>query len=191
MQQLVAWDKSLLKLINSQWHHPFFDSVLPFLRIAEFWVPLYIFLIAVVLINVPKNGKWWVLFAAITAIITNFISSDIIKENIKRLRPCNDALNASWFRVLEHFSFPQSSSFTSSHAANHFGIAMFIYITTPHLFGKWRYVFFAWAASICYTQMYVGVHYPLDILAGSIIGLLIGSITGKIFNSKFKILNIA
>lgn len=181
MHQLVAWDKSVLKLINSQWHHPFFDTVLPFLRIAEFWVPLYIFLIAVILINAPQNGKWWVVFAILTAIATNFISSDIIKENIHRLRPCNDPLNASWFRALENFSFPHSSSFTSSHAANHVGLAMFIFITTPHFFGRWRYLFFIWAASICYTQMYVGVHYPLDILGGTIIGLLIGGIMGKIF----------
>jgi membrane-associated phospholipid phosphatase len=182
MQQILAWDRSILKLRNSQWHNSFLDSVLPFFRIAEFWVPLYLFLIVFVLLNNKKNGLYWVILAILTSIITNFISSDIVKENIKRLRPCNDPINASWFRALDNLSFPQSSSFTSSHAANHFGIAFFIMLTCAPYFGKWRFLFLLWASLVCYTQMYVGVHYFTDILGGAAIGLIVGLLASKVYN---------
>jgi undecaprenyl-diphosphatase len=64
--------------------------------------------------------------------------------------------------------------FTSAHAANHFGLAMFLFITLRPILGNWLYLFFVWAAIICFAQVYVGVHYPFDILAGAILGCLVG-----------------
>ena len=182
MQNIVAWDHALFKLINNSWHNSFFDAVLPYIRIAEFWVPLYFFLLLFAVINFQVKGWQWFLIAGLTAIITNFISSDLIKQNIHRLRPCNNPAIADWVRVVMVKYRPQSSSFTSSHAANHFGIAMYLFTTLKNICGKWMGLFFVWAFCICYAQMYVGVHYPLDILGGTIIGLGIGFITGKLFN---------
>jgi membrane-associated phospholipid phosphatase len=185
MQLLTDWDKALFKMINSQWHAGFFDSVLPYLRIAEFWWPLYFFLLLFATINFKKNGWIWVLFAAITVIACNFISSDIIKENIFRLRPCNDPAMADWIRVVHVKYRPQSSSFTSSHATNHFGFAMFFYSTLKNVLGKWTALFFLWAGVISYTQIYVGVHYPLDVICGAILGSAIGYLTATLFNKQF------
>jgi undecaprenyl-diphosphatase len=80
---------------------------------------------------------------------------------------------------------PQSSSFTSSHAANHFGMAMFIYTTFKTRFPKWPALFFVWAFLISFAQVYVGVHYPLDITAGALIGILIGYLSGRSFNRTY------
>jgi undecaprenyl-diphosphatase len=65
-------------------------------------------------------------------------------------------------------------SFTSSHATNHFGVATFLFVTLGRFFGSWKYLIFIWAALICYAQVYVGVHYPLDVLFGALLGFAIG-----------------
>jgi undecaprenyl-diphosphatase len=85
--------------------------------------------------------------------------------------------------LLDHCS--GGFSFTSSHAANHFGLAMFLFISLNPLFKKYTWLFFVWAAMIAYAQVYVGVHYPVDVLAGAIIGLLVGKLNGNIFK-KFQ-----
>jgi len=80
---------------------------------------------------------------------------------------------------------PQSSSFTSSHAANHFAAAMFIFTTfKKSVSAKWAFLFL-WAAMISYAQVYVGVHFPFDIFCGAIVGVILGYIPASIFNKKF------
>jgi len=185
LQSIIDWDKSVIKIINGQWHHPFFDAIMPFVRNMETWVPLYFFLILLLVINFKKRGGWWVLFATITVMCSDFMSSQLIKKNFFRLRPCNDPSNAAWFRIIEGISFPQSSSFTSSHATNHFALAVFFFLTCRQVFGKWSYLFFVWAASICYAQMYVGVHYPIDIICGAVLGSCIGYLAATGFKKWF------
>jgi len=184
MVQLLRFDLQLFKIINGQWHNAFFDTLMPFLRNSIVWVPLYVFLILFVVINYKKTGWWWVLFAACTPILTDFISSTLIKNNVPRLRPCNDPALADYIRVLVNYR-PQSSSFTSSHAANHFGIATFFYLSLKTKQNKWPWLFFLWAFAISYAQVYVGVHYPLDITCGALIGILIGYLCGKSFNRNY------
>lgn len=178
----MEWDKTVLRYINARWQNPFFDWLMPFLRNADMWIPFYFFLILFVLFNYKKTGWWWVLAAACTPVLTDYISSGLIKENIHRLRPCNEPALAGWLRILPGLSFPQSSSFTSSHAANHFGMATFLFLTFKKEIGKWAGVFFLWAASICYAQVYVGVHYPFDIICGALVGIMVGYTTGTLFN---------
>ena len=184
MQQILSFDRHLFKLINSEWNNGFFDWLMPWMRNSYVWYPLYIFLILLVAVNYKKKTLWWILFGAGTVIITDFISSELIKENIWRLRPCNDPDYTSWIHILVGYR-PQSSSFTSSHAANHFGIAMFLYLTLKPKLTKWMAVFFLWAFMISFAQVYVGVHYPLDITAGALIGILIGYLSGKSFNRTY------
>ena len=184
MQQFLSYDKHLFKIINYNLHNVFFDWLMPWMRNAEMWYPLYLFLLLLVTINYKKNGWWWVLFFVVTVIASNFVSSTLIKENIFRLRPCNDPSIAGWVRVLVGYR-PQSSSFTSSHAANHFAMAMFLFVSFKNLYGKWPLLFFVWAFLISFAQVYVGVHYPLDITCGALIGILIGYLCGKSFNRNY------
>ncbi len=183
-QELLSYDLHLFRLINSDWHNPFFTWLMPWLRNSEVWYPLYLFLFLLAAINFKKTGWWWIVFAASTVILTDFVSSTIIKEYVWRVRPCNNPEYASWINILVGYR-PQSSSFTSSHAANHFGLAMFFYLTLKKRFGKWPLLFFLWAFSISYAQVYVGVHYPADIIAGAMIGILIGYLSGRSFNRNY------
>ena len=185
MNKLARFDKELFNLINGKWHNDFFDAVMPFLRNANFWLPLYLFLFLFVLSNFRKNAWWWIFFFAGTVILANFISSNVIREIFFRLRPCNDPAMADNIRVLVNYR-PQSSGFISSHAANHFAMAAFLYLTLKDYIGKWGLLFFLWAFIIVYAQVYVGVHYPFDILRGTLIGFVFGYLSAKAFNKTYN-----
>ncbi len=184
MKQLLSFDQQIFKVINNQWSNSFLDWLMPWLRNSEMWYPLYLFLIVLIAVNCKKNVLWWIVFAACTIILTDFVSSKIIKENIIRLRPCNEPGISTWVNVLVGYR-PQSSGFTSSHAANHFGMAMFLFLTLRSRFKKWPFLFFFWAFGISFAQVYVGVHYPLDIICGGLIGILIGYLSGRSFNRNY------
>jgi membrane-associated phospholipid phosphatase len=184
MHKVLQLDKGLFKLINYTWHNNFFDFLMPWLRDAELWAPLYFFLILLIAVNYKKTGLWWVAFFLSTVVISNYVSSNIIKEHIARVRPCSNPEFASWIRILVGY-IPMNSSFVSSHAANHFALAIFFYLTLKEQFGKWPLLFFLWAFFISYAQIYVGVHYPTDVLGGTFVGLLIGYFTAKLFNKYF------
>lgn len=184
MKELLSYDRHLFRVINSEWSNPFFDWLMPFLRNSVTWYPLYLLLILLVAVNFRKTGWIWILFAAGTIYLCDFVSSGIVKQYLVRLRPCNVPDYASWIHVLVGYR-PQSSSFTSSHACTHFGMAMFYYLTLKTHFKKWPALFFLWAFSIAFAQVYVGVHYPLDVTGGAVIGILIGYLSGKSFNSNY------
>lgn len=186
MQSLIKLDKYFFELINNKWHNNLFDFMMPFIRNSQFWIPLYLFLFVFLMINFEKNKGWWILFAALIPILADFISSDIIKNNFYRLRPCNDPSMIDITRFLLNYR-PQSSSFTSSHATNHFAMATFFYYTIKNRTGNWTKLFFLWAGLICYAQVYVGVHYPIDVIVGGLIGFSIGYIASTFFNNKFAL----
>jgi membrane-associated phospholipid phosphatase len=149
------------------------------------WVPLYLFLLVYAITNFPKKAASWIVGLAITPSITDLISSRLIKPAFARMRPCNDPTLVDSIRILvDHCG--QNGSFTSSHAANHFGIAMFIWLTMKNVWGDYAAIFFIWAATISYAQVYVGVHFPLDVIGGAILGCLIGWLIATIFNRVNK-----
>jgi undecaprenyl-diphosphatase len=106
-----------------------------------------------------------------------------VKEFFDRVRPCSEPTLAGHVRLLLN-RCPSSGSFTSSHAVNHFGIATFIYVTMKDIFKNSGKLFFIWAATICYGQVYVGVHYPLDVIGGAVLGCLLGYAIAMIFKSQ-------
>lgn len=181
LQKIKQFDHILFSKINGEWHNSFLDGLFPFTRETFFWLPFYFFLLLFITINFKIKGWLWVMFFAATIIFSDFVSSVIIKENIMRLRPCNDPMLADKIRFLVKYC-PGSSSFTSSHACNHFAAAMFIFTTLKIILGKWRWLIFLWAIIPSYAQVYVGVHFPADIIGGAAAGILIGYLTAYLFN---------
>jgi undecaprenyl-diphosphatase len=183
LQRILYFDYSLFTKINRQWTNPFFDAVLPFLRESEVWVPFYLFLLVFATLNFAKKGWIWSFALIMTAIMSDLVSSSIIKQLIFRYRPCQDPVISQYVRVLVNYC-PQSSSFTSSHACNHFSIAMFIFMTMKHT-SKWWMLVFLWAFAISYSQIYVGVHYPIDVIGGTILGCIIGYGMSAFFRNRY------
>jgi undecaprenyl-diphosphatase len=174
LQQAVLIDKSLFSLINSGMSNALFDAALPFFREKWFWAPLYLFVVAHAFLH-PKLKGWLVVVGLIAAVgAADLVSSRAIKKNVQRLRPCNDPEMVD--QVVKRVGCGGGYSFTSSHAANHFAAAIFLI----SVFGltRWKkYGLLLWAGLICFSQVYVGVHYPADVFFGALLGLGIGHLT--------------
>jgi membrane-associated phospholipid phosphatase len=183
VQKANQLDKHWFLLLNKQHTATWLDHIMPVWREASTWVPLYVFLILFGSLNMGKNAWKWIVFSIIAVAISDQISSGLIKNWVARPRPCSDAEMQLLGRLLLN-RCPSSGSFTSSHATNHFTIAMFWFLSLQLLVPKkWLYLFFVWAASICYGQVYVGVHYPLDVVVGALLGCTIGLGIYKIYNT--------
>lgn len=176
LETILQWDLTIFEFINQTFTNGFFDWFLPIMRYKYVWVPLYIFLISFLVINYRGSGIVLCLFAFLTIALTDQTSSSLVKHFFERLRPCNDPDVQDQMRLLVDCG--SGFSFTSSHATNHFGLAAFL----AALFNKnYRWVgivFYIWAFVVSYSQVYVGVHYPFDILGGAILGTIIGKTTG-------------
>jgi undecaprenyl-diphosphatase len=181
LTQLIAKDHALFSNINGKWTNPFFDGLMPWVRHSNNWIPLYVVLLSFLIYKWGKNSWKWLVLVGVNVTLTDQISSHLFKPFFHRLRPCADPELMQQTRLLlDHCS--GGFSFTSSHAANHFGIAVFLVVTLQPLLKNYRYLFLIWAAIIAYAQVYVGVHFPLDIFVGAIIGIIVGYFNGKLFH---------
>jgi len=185
-ENLIEWDKSAFVLVNGTWTNPVFDAVMPVLRLSANWIPLYTFLLVFMLLNFRLRGLWWCVLFVVTVALTDMTGTYLFKHGIERLRPCNDPTMVDSFRLVIR-QCAGGYSFISNHAANHFGMAAFFFVTFRHISRMWAWVAIFWAVAIAYSQVYVGVHFPLDVICGGLLGLSFGSITGHFFNKRFGI----
>ena len=190
LQKLQQIDLQLMIFFNRKLENSIFDTIMPWLRESIFWAPLYLYMIAWGLMNLGKKGIWWVAWAVATIALSDQVSSGLIKNTVARIRPCRNPEVLSYIQLrLENCS--GAYSFTSSHAANHFALAMYVFMSLGPVIGtritRWLFV---WAAAICYAQVYVGVHYPFDVLGGTLVGLGCGYITARLYLVKAKALDL-
>jgi undecaprenyl-diphosphatase len=169
-------DCALFNWINHGLANPILDMVCPILRNKLTWIPLYVFLAFLFYKQYGSKLFWIAAFAGVTLLITDQISSSLIKPLVHRLRPCNNpAIGA---RLLLSYC-GAGYSFVSSHAANHFGIAFFL---IPFLREKFLHsvLLVLWAALVSFSQVYVGVHFPMDVVAGALLGAFVGFAMAKV-----------
>jgi undecaprenyl-diphosphatase len=184
VDKLIAFDKWLMLRINNEWTNSTLDAIFPVWRESLTWIPLYVFILAFVIYNFGGKIWPWIVLLILTVICTDQLSSGLFKDLFGRLRPCRDPELMYQVRLLLN-RCPVSFSFTSSHATNHFGVAMFIIATMKPIMQQWRWLFFAWAATISYGQVYVGVHFPLDILGGATLGCTVGWAASQLYKKKY------
>lgn len=184
-EKLEQLDKQLFIKINSDWTNSFFDAIMPWLRNSTTWAPLYLFIGVFVMLNFKVKGLWWAVFFLATVALTDMTGTYIFKHNFLRMRPCSDPDFMIHVRLLLN-QCAGGTSFTSNHAANHFGMAAFFAVSLRHVLKKWVWLGVFWAAAISYSQVYVGVHYPTDVFSGALLGLAFGIATGNLFNKQFR-----
>jgi undecaprenyl-diphosphatase len=183
-QHIINWDRSLFLSLNQNLVNPVFDAVLPFFRDSVFWAPLYLFLMAFVFLNFGRKGLWWAVGFVATIALADLLGTYAFKETVQRLRPCNEPLLQEQVRLVIR-RCPGGYSFLSNHAANHFGLATFMVFTFRHLLKNWIALAYLWAALISFAQIYVGVHYPLDVVAGALLGFGAGYLSASVYRANF------
>jgi undecaprenyl-diphosphatase len=177
LEKIIEWDKKLFLALNSL-HHPSLDPAMVFMSEKLVWIPLYFFLLFIILKEF-KNDSWApVLGILITIILSDQINTSILKPLVQRLRPTHDPSLANLVYFVNGYTGGKFG-FASSHASNTFGLATFFWMWFRGR-QKWMILLFLWAALISYSRIYLGVHFPGDVMAGMIIGTIIAIASCKL-----------
>lgn len=178
-ETLLRLDRELFTFIHRTASSPALDWFFLLVRNQFTWIPLYAFMLFWIVRNHRPLAWKFILLTLITFAITDFTSSSILKPLLMRERPCyDDHLKSVMRNILEcggRYGMP------SSHASNHFGIASFWFFSISWMSGRRWYWLWIWAALICYAQVYVGKHFPGDVLVGAVLGTLAGTLLAKLF----------
>lgn len=169
LSMLKAMDTMVSLTVNSH-HNAYFDSVMWLVSGKLIWVPMYVSLFFVLL----KNYSYKVVFAILLAIgvvilFTDSFTAQVIRPWVCRLRPSNlDNPMSSMVHIVDGYR-GGAYGFPSNHASNTWGLAFFI----TFLFRRYKltFFFFLWALLVCYSRMYLGVHYFGDLLIGGLLAL--------------------
>lgn len=168
----MSLDEQIFYFIHHELANPVLDAVLPIWREKTTWVPAYLAAAVWLIWKYRWNGFYLLLAIGIGITLADQLTSSVIKPWVARPRPCYAELFAGQIRALVgcggHDSFP------SSHAANHFALATMLNLSWLKNRPRWQWLLLGWAASISLAQVYVAKHYPLDILVGGMLGVLIG-----------------
>ena len=179
LEHLIQLDRHLFHFINHDLGNPFFDWLMPMLRNPRFWIPLYLFILVFCVWRYKKTGAIVIILLALSAGFADFTSVHLMKDPVKRLRPCRDPV-VSQTAIIRVPCGP-GYSFPSTHATDHFAMAAFLSMV---FFRKWRWVCLwtvLWAGAICFAQVYVGVHFPVDVTVGALYGVLVGLLFALLF----------
>lgn len=170
-------DSKLFLLLNGL-HTPFLDLLMFNISKIWIWIPLYLGVIAFIVKKWKMESIWILLSLIICFALTDQLSS-LIKEIFGRLRPSHEpALEGLVHHVQGYLG--GKFSFVSGHSSNVFGFAFLSALIIKNAIYSWA-IFF-WAAAVAYSRIYLGVHYPLDIFGGMVLGMGIASIIFLIWN---------
>lgn len=180
IETLLQLDQALFFWINNDLHNPVLDWLMPYWRSKYTWIPFYLLLLGFSIWKFKRRGLYFILGLGLTVAISDQLSSELVKKSVQRVRPCNDVSIKDDVALLVRCG--GGYSFTSSHATNHFAVAVFLILTLAGRYKYMRGALLFWAATIALGQVYVGVHYPLDILGGALLGSLVGILVAFLFN---------
>ena len=169
-----------LLLFGNSFHNSFFDKIVPHLTDFWVWIPLFTWWFFE-LYKIYKKKIVVIVLCVIGLLLAADRSSVLIKNTVKRYRPSHNIALQDKIYVVNNYRGGQYG-YVSSHATNAFAVAFFIFFLLKSSSKKWMKISLAlWAFIFCFTRIYLGVHYPFDLLSGALLGSLLGFLFYKIF----------
>ncbi len=183
-EQLLQWDEALFLTLNKA-GQPWLDQLMVLFSTLWIWIPLYAGILYLFFKKFStQNALFFVALCVLVVVITDQGSVHLFKEVFKRLRPCQE----EHLRVQMRFLAGHCGlyGFVSSHAANTFGFAVLAGGILKQISPKLPVALLIWAFVVSYSRIYLGVHYPLDIVGGALFGSLVGLLLLKLARNKMQ-----
>ncbi|CAA7194520.1 phosphatase PAP2 family protein [Chryseobacterium potabilaquae] len=184
MEEIILEDKKVFLYLNNLGSSPF-DQLWMLISSTWIWVPLYIIFCYLLFKNYKlRSFVFILLFIAIGVTVSDQLAS-VFKYGVARLRPCHDPTLEHHMRIVKCGG---QYGFYSAHASNTFFLASYLTILLKDKIKWFPYAIFVWAIIVSYSRIYLGVHFPIDILVGvfvgSLLGVIFGALAKKVINKQ-------
>lgn len=181
LDKILSLDEHLFIYLNSLGSERY-DGLWLIITKQTSWIPLFVFLFYFIFKKLgTKQTLYLLLFVAVLLVLTDQITN-LFKNGFERLRPCNNTEINSFIRIVQ---YRNSFSFFSGHAANTTAVATFLLLIFKKDF-KYFWLLFLWPIIFAYSRIYLGLHYPLDIICGYFFGAIMGYLMFKLYQIAQK-----
>ena len=172
-------DVKLLLEINSH-HTPFWDWMMWHISGTFIWVPFYMLILILLIKKFGKQSILLILLIAVLIVLSDQLASGLIKPLVHRLRPSHEPELAQYIHLVNGYK-GGLYGFVSSHAANVFALAFYLFFTVRKELPWLVTILFPWAIIVSFSRIYLGVHYPFDILGAICVGFLAALLVAEVY----------
>ena len=166
LDKLLTWDRETFIYLNSLGIEKY-DHFWSIATNITTWIPLYILFVFLIVYQRPKKENLKKIGTVILLLLFVLLLTGLTKEFIGRLRPSNNTEINTLIRIIKS---SEGFSFFSGHSSFAFALTTIVVLFAKDKF-KWIWVFYIWAILLALSRIYVGVHYPIDIITGAFVGL--------------------
>ncbi|WP_276495912.1 phosphatase PAP2 family protein [Pontibacter litorisediminis] len=183
VEALEQLDKEVFVYLNNM-HSPFWDVIMVFVSEKLVWIPFYLGLIGYLVWRYRRQSIPMLLMVIIAIGLADFIASGLMKPYFMRLRPCHDPTLAEVINIVEGCG--GKYGFISSHAANTFALAVFFNLILSDRYLIFKVVLVAWAVVVTYSRIYLGVHFPADVILGALLGSVLAFLASLAYSKLLQ-----
>ena len=176
MEEIILEDKQAMIFLNNLGSSTF-DPFWILVSEKWFWIPLYVIFLYFLYKNFNKKSLFYILLFIALGITASDQIANIFKFGFERLRPCHDP---SLEGLLREVKCGGKFGFYSAHSSNSFFVATYLTILLGKKIKQLPYFLFVWAAIVAYSRVYLGMHFPGDLIVGAIMGILLALFFGTL-----------
>lgn len=178
IESILQWDTEAFLFLNGLGSESW-DNMWLSISSVVLWIPLYALLLFLLYkVYGLKRFLWLLPFILLNVILTDTGSVWLFKEQFQRLRPCHVEGLLEQMRLVKHCG--GQFGFVSSHSSNTFGLALLVGSLAKSKYPFLKMLLLFWACLVAYSRVYLGVHYPLDIIMGGAYGALCGYVVFRL-----------